>query len=64
MVDTSKYGEIVPPFAHDRPKAQEINYFKFLQKSGLPNEEGNHVFLDQITPPRGFMPDIKEPQVT
>ncbi len=28
------------------------------------NEEGNHVYLDNITPPRGFMPDIKEPQVT
>lgn len=54
----------MPPFAPDRAKAQEINYFKFLQKSGLQNEEGNHVFLDHITPPRGFMPDIKEPQVT
>ena len=62
MVDTSRNGEIVPPFHPDRSKPSEVNYFKFLQKSGQMNEEGNHVYLDHITPPpRGFMPDIKEP---
>ena len=33
IVDTSVRGEIVPPFAPDRPKTNEMNYYKFLQKS-------------------------------
>jgi len=34
MVDTSIKGESIPIFSPERPKAQEFNYFKFLQKSG------------------------------
>jgi hypothetical protein len=66
MVDTSVRGEILPPFHPERPKTVEMNFYKFLQKSYQHDEEvGNHYFIDHITPPpRGFMADIKEPEVT
>jgi hypothetical protein len=43
-----------------------MNFYKFLQKSYQHDEEGGtHYFIDHITPPpRGFIADIKEPEVT
>jgi hypothetical protein len=66
LVDTSKKGEVIPSFmTQDHIKPKEMSYYDFLRKASKHNEDGENLFIDNITPlPQGLQPDVSEPTVT